>query len=278
MWGSSCWCHQDEWHKGIPITCRHRGRLVPYAYDFACERIAEIVQEALEWTLAFWDGDADFLHKAVAVVRATASRALQKIEFLDRVPYLFAKLGYNPGIRPRLYAQYAQPGTHQRQTYRFMIEDGELRSAIDVMRDGFDLSNALLDQSVTAIRDLPLNDEVNEKPHAVFSRIHAHAPSSSFAWKASTSRLPQNLDDCYTLSAAASQDLQFHYNTFRQVVQPRNRKRDPKMSRAKFESMFYKCSHAFVPTVGLFCDADPDIHVTWTTSKKSRWWTKTNIF
>jgi hypothetical protein len=149
-----------------------------------------------------------------------------------------------------------------------MDPDGEVRPAIDAMRDDFDLSDELLDQTVTEIREQPLNDEVNEKPHATFSNIHSHAPAASFAWKASTCRLDQNLGDVYSLSAAADQDLQFHYNSFRQVVQSRNRKRDPKLSRARFEGMFYKCSHAFVSTVKVLGDTDNQIHVTWTTSKK----------
>ena len=254
---------------GVTVTCVKRGRLVPYAYDYACEKSAEILQEALAWTIEDWDDCLDFLDKAVAVVRATATRALQQIAFLDCVPYLFARLGYEAGIRPRLYAQYAQPGTHQRRTESIMDPDGELRPAIDAMRDDFDLSNEHLNQAVTEIRDMPMNDEVNEKPHATFSNIHSHAPAASFAWKASTCRLDQNLGDVYSLSAAADQDLQFHYNSFRQVVQSRNRKRDPRMSRAKFVGMFYKCTHAFTSKVGVLNNTDHQVHVTWTTRKKS---------
>ena len=246
-WGSSCPCHQEEWSAGESISCNFHGRLLAIAYDYATSKFKDILQEALSWTPVTWDGDVEFWTDAVGVVRSTIARAHLKIGFLDRVPFIFGKLGFDPEVRARIYTQWeAVPvSQHHRRTIKFMEEGGELRAAIDAMETPTDLSNITLKRSVLAIRELPFNDETNEAPHAHFSRVHQHCPSSTFAWKSASTRMHQNLKDAYNLSAAADQDLQYHYNTFRQVVQSRPRKRDRRMSRARFEAKLYRCADKF---------------------------------
>jgi hypothetical protein len=242
-WGSSCMCHQQEWMDGVSVDCKFRGRLLPIAYQFAFERLNELIQEALTWTVDTWGLDVYFLTASVGVVRATADRSFLKIGYLDRLPYLFARLGFESGVRARILSLYNGSKRHDRVTESVTTPDTELRMAFDSMRSDFDLSNDLLRYKVQSIRDAPNNDEVNEMPHATFSRIHFTAPISSFPWKASTCRTDLNLKDCYQLSTAADEDLQRHYNGYRNILQVNGRKRDRKMRRDRFEEMVYRCSH-----------------------------------
>ena len=64
-WGSSCPCHQAEWLAGHSQPCDLRGRLISIAYNFACERMKYILEEAVAWTASDWMGDRDFLIAAV---------------------------------------------------------------------------------------------------------------------------------------------------------------------------------------------------------------------
>ena len=243
-WGSSCPKHQQEWKDGNPCQCIERGRLIPYAWDYSVEKFAEIRMDTDEWTATQW-GSHGFLSELRGCVLATIDRGTAKLEPYNKIPILFGKIGYEDGIVPLCTHQYNTLTNHNRVSHEFMRPGTYLNNAIVNMQHPRDLSDPFLKSAVHSIRDGNLDDSWNEFPHAQFSRIHVHSPSSVFAWKASTLRLDQNLTDAQDLPSVCGHDLQTLWDGFKQVLQKRRRNRDPKISRAAFLDGLYTLTSHF---------------------------------
>ena len=101
QWGSSCPCHRSEWELGIQFDCDRRGRILPFAFQYVCDSFASILAEVSGWTVNTWSSDITFLTEVSGATRATVARGKIKTGFIDRIPYLFAHLGFVPGVRER---------------------------------------------------------------------------------------------------------------------------------------------------------------------------------
>ena len=55
QWGSSCWCHQQEWDDRVKVICNEKGRLLPWALEYSQAAFAAMLDEANKWTAAFWN-------------------------------------------------------------------------------------------------------------------------------------------------------------------------------------------------------------------------------
>ena len=120
-----------------------------------------------------------------------------KLQYLVLVPYIISRLGHEPNIRARCNEQVAQAplSQHNRVTLEFFLPGCELNAAIAAMVSDYDLPHDGLRIAVQSLRDLVMLDVVNEGPHAKFGRIESHSSAASFAWKSSSCRLDQNLND-----------------------------------------------------------------------------------
>ena len=74
-----------------------------------------------------------------------------------------------------------------------------------------------LQQEIDAIADLPMNDVVNESPHAKAKRINEPSRCASFPWVVSTIR--QNLKDVDEIGAATECDIQAVWDTYKSILQ-----------------------------------------------------------
>jgi hypothetical protein len=244
-WGSSCPKHQAEWLAKNPCKCNERGRLVALAHDWAVQKFTEIRAVADAWTPEEWGGMALYTQLRGCVM-ATIQRGLVKLAPFDTIPLLIAKIGFVAGARERCIHQYNTFKNHSRVSHEFLRVGYRLRTAIDDMKDDYDLSDDDLASGIQSLRDGKLDDSVNETPHSHFSRIHNHSPNSTFAWKAATLRLDQDLEDAEDLPSLTShKDLQFYWDNFKMVLQTKGRKRNPKISRDKFIQRVYTLSDAF---------------------------------
>jgi hypothetical protein len=213
-------------------------------------RFADMLEEAQQWTVVFWDDSIEFLNEVVGVVRFAVSRGKRKFGFLDRLPYIIGHLGYLEGAREKIRFQFAEsaPRFHHRVS-RKLCEPGELSEAMDSMVAHTDLSDSLLRWYVHGIRELPFNDDVCEQPHALFSKEHSHSNASTIAWKSASVRLPQNLADLHHMCACTNLSLQSVYDGCKQVVQTGSSLRAVRCSRKVFETTMYRCSHRFHPNL-----------------------------
>ena len=245
-WGASCPCHQREFFAQEPVECNYKGRVLPLAFDFACERLRELLDAANGWTETTWGGSRAFLVSLQAMVRAVFSRSHQKIAFLDRIPLLIGRLG-EPGVRKRILDQYAeQPKENHNKVSIEVLEPGsEGRRDIEAMPDDTTLSDFLAHVR-QRLRFLSFLDKVAEGPHAVFKKVHLHARGSTFQWQAATLRLKQHLKDFEDLCPLANVTLQWCWDRYKSVLQFGSRRfRNVRLSRSKFEQRVYFCNHVF---------------------------------
>jgi hypothetical protein len=105
-WGGSCHCHVGEWERGEAYECDEKGRLLPWAFQYASARLQELLTEANSWTVATWQLTPAFFVQVQAMVRSMVGRGYQKFQFLDELPYIIARLGVEAGIRDRLISKY----------------------------------------------------------------------------------------------------------------------------------------------------------------------------
>ena len=151
QWGSSCNCHQVEWLAGVKYECAHRGRLLPYAHEYAQTQFASLIDEARQWDARYW-GCMDFLRVCMGVVHSTVSRGNLKLAFVDRAPYIFANLGFKDGIRERAIEQFASAPLekHNRNSIAICTPGTDLNDAVMAMTSFDDLSDPLYGGSFSA--------------------------------------------------------------------------------------------------------------------------------
>ena len=214
-WGSSCPCEIDH---GNGVACHLRGRLLPFAWQYASAALQNLLEQVSQWEPERFSMDMDFLQTAEASVRATVARAYKKIHFLDRVPYLLARLDQGPTHAQRALAQYAEvpPEMHHRATLGFLVEGSPLRHYVLALAEGGDL-RPFLESKVRWLQDIPLDDSVAEAPHAARRRWELKARGSKFAWLASSHRLDQNLRDVSAMAPMLDVPLQCIWNEYLRV-------------------------------------------------------------
>ena len=178
-----------------------------------------------------------------------------KIAHLDRLQYIICHLGYSDGARARILADYnsVDRNKHSRAT-RALCDGGPLTEAMDAMTNSTDLVNDGLRVHVHAIREMPLNDEVMEMPHAAFSKRHRHVNSATFAWKVASVKLSQKLRDAEQFPATCNVDFQKVFDNFTQLLQTKHRLRPKKMHRSEFIRRMYKCNEEFTPDIRVAVD------------------------
>ena len=94
QWGSSCWCHQQEWDDRVKVICNEKGRLLPWALEYSQAAFAAMLDEANNWTEAFWNDRRLFTISIIGCVSDTVARGRIKLAYLSKTPYIFRDLVY----------------------------------------------------------------------------------------------------------------------------------------------------------------------------------------
>ena len=115
-WIGGCACHAQSYAEGRKVVCSRKGCRLQQAYPHAVKAIRAAYDEANLWdsqSLAF-DGDSVFWREAQGAVRFVYLAALRKIDFLNHLRWLLARLG-EPGVKARCLELWAAaPGAeHQ---------------------------------------------------------------------------------------------------------------------------------------------------------------------
>jgi hypothetical protein len=135
-WIGGCECHEAQLMRGERIDCRHKGRRIVEAYPHAVAELRNFLNVANSWTVSKFDGDLSLLLQCQACVRATFALALQKIDFLNCLPWNLARLG-QPGVRDLCLHQWqlVSPERHCETTKRILDPDGILIGDVHAIDD-----------------------------------------------------------------------------------------------------------------------------------------------
>ena len=110
-----------------------------------------------------------------------------------------------------------------------------------VLRIGDDgrVPDPVLKREILSLQRAPMDDVVNEAPHAIASRIIQHARYGRVPWVSSTSRLDQSLHDIDTLVPEFGLGLQQLWLQYKTVLPGKL----PRMTRSEFELAVYTMKH-----------------------------------
>lgn len=248
-WGGGCDCphHEEQVRQGIPVECREKGRRLPTAYTHAKNVLDGALREANLWTASDW-GNNELWISFQGCIRGAHALGMQKILFLDRVPYLLARLR-EPGIKRRCLEQWGAtaPENHHRVTREFLDAahpSGLWSHVADINEDASNIS-PMLGHEIESLARIPLDDAVGESPHARGKDISMRARGSDFPWVAASMRIDQNLEDIHTVGMSLdSIDLQREWDNRAAVIQrPKYQSRPRRVSNAELLRKVYKLSH-----------------------------------
>lgn len=92
-WAGGCPCHNSMDDSGRAHKCDRRGRRLHQAYSEISRVLSDMLAEATEWTPNTFGGDVAMWQECQGMVRFTFVYGKEKSAFLNKVPYLLAKLG-----------------------------------------------------------------------------------------------------------------------------------------------------------------------------------------
>lgn len=95
-WVGGCACHEAALQDGRAVSCDRKGRRLTEASAKVVDVLESMLAESDAWTEHFFNGDIELWREAQGVVRMSVEYASEKFAFLDRIPYLLARLPEAP--------------------------------------------------------------------------------------------------------------------------------------------------------------------------------------
>ena len=245
LWAGTCACHTKFDRKEEREKCNMKGRLLTFAYTHAKEHMRDSLDEVNGWTPGDALGDTTLMRQMQACMRYAWLLSEDKLEFLNQVPWLLARLN-QPGVRDLCLAQWAEaadPSAHHAVTKEFLTPGCALHCDIVAMNcDGTGMSERLTSAWRT-LAFVPIDDTPGEGPHAKMKHVQIRARRASWGWQAATDRLEQNLNDIKTLLPVVTPrtDLQWLWDRTHAVVQTKRGREwsQMKVKRRKLEQSVY---------------------------------------
>lgn len=162
--------------------------------------------DSVTWGEVLWGLGHTELQELKGVIRATHLSGRKKFDWMSRFPYLLCNLG-KPGVKERCMQQWhaVPPQDHHRVSVGFLAESSRLRQDVGLLHDGGPMPEEL-QSAVRALAAGPLDDVVNEGPHAQARRLTRHARRACWPWIGASVRVKQNLADIQDLAPAVGAD------------------------------------------------------------------------
>ena len=139
---------------------------------------------------------------------------------LDRLPWIVGRLDL-PGVRDKAIALFNRvPLARHIQLVRELFDvttPGNLREEVDLITPDGGNVQPQLSMVLKGVQASPMDDKVQETPHAIVKKAMASAASYGFPWAASSSRLAQNLEDAEEIPPAVNRDLQTEWDRWSSV-------------------------------------------------------------
>ena len=223
-WPASCPCHQERFERGQPNDCVFKGKLMVIAHVHITKKLNGALETSESWTEHDWSDSFTFLTEVQGSMRAAHSFATEMLGFLDRVPYLTARLSI-PGEARRAIAQFdSVPKEHHNRNSIavYSASQPSLRAQVlAITADAKNISPALQFE-IDSMQEINCDDTIDEEPHAAMKRIIAASRRGNFPWQSASVSLNQTLQDARDLPSALdvdSQDLWNRYTSLLQVKQ-----------------------------------------------------------
>ena len=243
-WGTGCSCHREALGRGEKVECERKGRLLEFAFEHAMAHLEEGLRQANSWApTAFASAGVRFCSDMQGVVRMSVLLGRQKLDFLNHIPYLLARLN-EAGVKDRCVQEWRSrgPGSDNRISAEFLDEAGKLWADVNLIQpDGTGLT-PVLERQRQSLVDVSFDDKVAEGPHARARWVSMHSRSSHWGWNAATMRFKQNMDDIESVLPGLDCSLQDLWNRYSSVVQTRNARYCHRMircTRKVFEQKLY---------------------------------------
>ena len=231
LWIGRCRCGCAE-----GVQCFYRGRLLKWAYTHAVNAFNEGLAVAEEWVVNFFDGYVYVWQQGLAATRMVFNAGLQAVSYLDKLPWLLARLDMQ-GVARRCIELYNATPLHLHHELAVeLLQEGHpsgYRELVDqIDEDGNGLLPRLR-RMVDGLQNVPLDDIAAESPHAIAKRVIAKASSGGFPWAASSCRLSPNLEMVGSLASSTGGDIQTEWDRWSSVVKFKNTHRRAKLPPAE---------------------------------------------
>ena len=136
-WGTGCACHEQALNAGEDVECHMKGRRLKEAYAYACAQLADGLREANDWTADHFNCGDHELPLLQGCVRGVFHVSHVKIAFLDKIPWLLARLN-EPGVSTKCLQQWQSVGRrHHHPASTYVLEQGcQLRQDVEAIDPG----------------------------------------------------------------------------------------------------------------------------------------------
>jgi hypothetical protein len=191
-------------------------------------------------------GNYDLLREVQGSIRMSSALGYRKIDHLNRIPFLAAKLR-EPGVKQICLDQYDEAPHEEHDSISNGLFDplGDWWTHVqDISEDG-DIPSSALRREVDSIANIGMDDALAESPHAVMNSFASRSSSAEFPWLASTSRLSQNLTDIDKLLPETGAHLETEWRRGSSLLQvsPTFQHRPKRMAKREVEKHIYFMSH-----------------------------------
>ena len=135
-WIGGCSCHAELFEAGGSFTCNEKGRRIQEAYSFGVGELRAILDECNSWAPETFGFEGRVFEETQACCRFAFALGMEKLEFLNCVPWLFARMN-QPGVRALCVQQWesSSPSDHCALTVSITDPAGKLRSQFDAIED-----------------------------------------------------------------------------------------------------------------------------------------------
>ena len=223
-WGGGCECHGRGSTAAERAACMLKGRRMHHAYKHASESLESALAEVRQWDDGQAGGDTNLLRQTQAVVKGTWHAGMEKLAFLNDIPYLLCRLDQD-GVRDRCLEQYDAGGrlAGDPVSDEFLADGSSMRQhVIDMSADGTGMHPELA-RAVASLQMIPIDDVAGEAPHARMKHVSSRTRAATWGWQASTDRLRQNCRDLEQLLPVLqpATDYQWLWDRWSAVLQPK---------------------------------------------------------
>ena len=121
-WGAGCDCHEHLLVRGEEVECVYKGRRLQTEWGHINQELNRVLQEANTWSFGTWRVGGPQGHlQFQGAIRGTVLLARRKFSWLNRVPFLFARLS-DPGVAAICLTQWMEcnPDDHHPLTRKIM--------------------------------------------------------------------------------------------------------------------------------------------------------------
>ena len=231
------------------MQCYEKGRRLAEAYPWTTSYLQSKLDEVNDWAPGTFFANYQMHLDGQSAFRWIYGLTLEKLDYLNRVPWLLARL-LDPGVKAMAIQQFEEVpiARHHPLTIEFLDPQGELRMHVGMIDDDGNGYSPLLGDRVLALQRICMNDAIAEGPHAQMTRQMSKARGSSWAFHSASVDIKTTLKDIGMINDICGADLQTEWSRYSSVIRcdDRYRGRPVRVARFKLYDAVYKLGHVAV--------------------------------